>query len=212
MTTLGNLAEAINQAVDKAEEAVTKAVKGSKATPKKAEVSPLLSESFATVALQAGENLAKSSKLQEEADKLKEAVNAAIKQLHAANITVGRRGKCAIATAFYDGVVAGGLSKKVAENYTSVFRKAVENGKPVTQWNASRAEVESTDVETVTGKKTREKEEPVLADPILKAFNFKEGEEFKALCFQIEKDFEDGKIDNIYAGFISFLQFNGVEI
>lgn len=203
--------------IQEALNAVTGAITPKKVIAKKdgANVAPLLEGSFASLALKAGENLAEATKLQAKADELKAAVNAAIKQLHAASVVVGRTGKCAIATAFKDGLLNGGLSEGSARNYLTVFRQAVASGEPVTDWNPARAKAPSAEDGTENeGKKTDKKVKvpTTLADILAKAYSLNGGEDLKAVCFRIEEDYQDDKIDSFYAGVVSFLQLHGVEL
>ena len=94
--------------------------------------------SLASIASQTAADLIQAKAHDDKAAAMRESANGRIAQLHKAKATVGRKGKCAIATAFYDALVAGGWAKGTAANYLSVFRDAVETGKPVTDWNPNR--------------------------------------------------------------------------
>ena len=72
------------------------------------------------------------------AEAFREDANVRIVALHNAKVSIGRYGKCLLATAFKDSLVASGLAKGTAQNYLSTFRDAVASGKPVADWNPNR--------------------------------------------------------------------------
>jgi hypothetical protein len=79
---------------------------------------------------------------------LKETMNKYIAQLHSAKAKVGTYKKdktgCAIATSFVDGCIEGGLSHDTAhKTYLPTFKKAVADGKPITDWNGQRAKAKA---------------------------------------------------------------------
>jgi hypothetical protein len=79
-----------------------------------------------------------------EAGALKDTMNKYIAKLHGAKAVVGTYKKdgtgCAIATAFVDGCIEGGLSQATAQKtYLPTFKKAVADGKPIGDWNGQRA-------------------------------------------------------------------------
>jgi hypothetical protein len=83
-------------------------------------------------------------KAEAQASALKESINKMVAELHTAKAKVGtykRDGTgCAIATAFVDGCIEGGLSKDTAQKtYLPTFKKAVADGKPIGDWNGQRA-------------------------------------------------------------------------
>jgi hypothetical protein len=212
MTTLAQKVESVtNGMVDALESAITsKVAKAAKETTAKVAGSKdktvPIAGSFATMAADCGSKLAQVQSLTREAEMLKAEVNKIIKALHEAKIEVGRNGKCAVASAFSDALMNAGMSKGTAQNYCTVFREAVKTGKAVTQWNPAR------NGDSNKGKINSTKDKPTLAVQLLKAFNFGNGEEFKALCFRIEQDFIDDKVPSYYAGFVSYLESEGVEI
>ena len=141
------------------------------------------------------------------ADKAKasrEAANSAAMQLHKAKAKVGRYNKCAIATAFVDTLTAGGLAKKTAQNYLSLFKTAVESGKPIADLGGTKK---------AGGRKNgKGKGQAAFADLLLKAFNHDEGKTLQALCEKIQGDYDDALIQDFYGGVISFLESEGFEI
>lgn len=195
---IGNMLAVVDQVIDTAAKKQSSKKQGSKVAP--------ITGDFTSIAAECGMKLAESLALQRDADMRKEEVNKLIKKLHDSKIEVGRIGKCSLASAFSDALMNAGISKGTAQNYCSVFRKAVESGKAVMQWNVSR------DTDTAKAKKTRNTKDVTLADKLLPAFNFGTGEEFKALCFKIEAAFLDAKIDCFYSGIIQYLESEGVEM
>lgn len=202
MNALTNLVDTLVNPVSN-----TKAGKETKAV--KPEVTTIKGQSLTELALHCGSELARAGKLEKEAAEIKKMININIKLLFEADVKVGRNGKCAIASAFHEGMLSNGLTKGTADNYLQTFRNAVNTGVTVDQWNMARVKESATGTAPKAKKESPEKN---LAVELLKAFNYKGGDEFKDLCFQLEKDFNDTKIDCLYAGFISFLQFHGVEI
>jgi hypothetical protein len=156
-----------------------------------------------------GVALGKMQKALSEANLLKDTINKLIVELHTAKAKVGIYRKdgtgCALATAFVDGCVEAGLSHSTAQKtYLPTFKKAVESGKPVNDWNGQRTK----------GKgKAKGKGKSELSELLVKAFNHDEGKSFEALCQSVEKGFyTDATFKTIYAGFVDYLQSEGYEI
>lgn len=168
-------------------------------------------EQYVAMALTAGKNAAEVKSLREKSAALMEAINRTVQTLFKAGVKVGRTGKCSIATAFTDGLLDGGLSKGTAQNYTSVFRKAVDEGSIITEWNPAQKSVASeVQAEKSAPKKgASHRAKPEFATQLKKVFSFDDDEAFKALCFEIEQQFQDDKIDSIYAGFVQYLEREG---
>lgn len=203
MNALTNLVDTLVNPV-----AGNKAGKEAKEVKEVKEVTTIKGQSLTELALHCGSELARAGKLEKEAEEIKKLINVNIKILFDAGVKVGRKGKCAIASAFHEGMISNGLTKGTADNYLKTFRDAVNEGVPIEQWNKAR-------IDAATGtapKPPRAPAEKSLALELLKAFNYKGGNEFKDLCFQVEKDFNDDKVKSFYAGFISFLQLHGIEI
>lgn len=182
-------------------EQASKAIESSKAVI--ASVVNSKEQGYVAMATDCGTKLAEVNKLQNRAVELKNEVNTIIKALHDAKVTVGRVNKCAIAGAFHTALVDNGLSKGTANNYLTVFKEAVKEGKPVTEWNTQRAKAKA------------EKDKPqraaaTLATLLLKAFEFKDGKDFADVCNTVEKGFEDAKYESIHDGFLDYLEFNGL--
>jgi hypothetical protein len=155
-----------------------------------------------------GVALGELKKVEATAETLKGAINKLIAELHNAKATVGIYKKdgsgCAIATSFIDGCVTGGIAQGTAQKvYLPTFKKAVASGKPVSDWNSQRAK---------NKPKANGKGKSELSELLVKAFNHGEGESFKALCENVGKLWDDGKIDTVYAGFVDYLKSEGYEI
>lgn len=168
-------------------------------------------EMYVAMALTAGRNAAEVKSLREKSAALMEAINKTVQVLFKAGVKVGRAGKCSIATAFTDGLLDGGLTKGTAQNYTSVFRKAVEEGSTITEWNpAQKSVANEVQAEKSAPKKgASHRAKPEFSTQLKKVFSFEDDEAFKALCFEIEELYNDAKIDSIYAGFVQFLEKEG---
>jgi len=103
-------------------------------------------------------------------------------------------------------LVQGGKSKGTANNYLSTFRKAVESGKPITEWNPAQSKNKGG-----KGGKGKGKGTATLSELFLKAFNHDEGKSFQVLAQEIEIRFLNDE-GSVYDLFTSFLQKEGYEI
>jgi hypothetical protein len=132
-----------------------------------------------------------------------EAANVLVMKMSKDGVKVGTNNKCATATAFHSTLVQGGKSKGTANNYLSTFRKAVESGKPITEWNPAQSKNKS--------KGGKGKGTATLSELFLKAFNHDEGKSFQVLSQEIEIRFLNDE-GSVYELFTSFLQKEGYEI
>jgi hypothetical protein len=160
---------------------------------------------YSAIAASCGSSLMEAKGFEVKRQALLESVNVGVLTLHKAKVKVGHNKKCAVATAFYDALVTGGLGKGTAANYLTTFRKAVESGKPVTEWNPAQAKGKAKDAKT----KANTKGSKAFADLLRPAFNHEEGLTFKVLCNKVQSDFEDAKFDNIYDAFKDFFVSEG---
>jgi len=165
--------------------------------------------SYIAMAAEAGSLLVDAANAEKRAASLKESVNAIIVKLHKAKVTIGRRPKCTSATAFHDALTAGGLKSGTASNYLKVFADAVKTGKPVTDWNPNRTGGKA---KGGKGKGGKGKGKADFAALLIKAFNHNEGKSFENLCKEIERAWDDDKLETLYQGFVSYLQSEGCEI
>lgn len=113
----------------------------------KANLSVVSSESSMTLSSAAnavGAALGGLKKLESQTATLRETINQLTANLHKAKAKVGTYRKdgtgCALATAFIDGCVEGGIAQSTAQKvYLPTFKQAVATGKPVGDWNGQRA-------------------------------------------------------------------------
>jgi hypothetical protein len=164
------------------------------------------SVSFSAIAANCGAQLIEAKGFEVKRLACLDGVNKGVTQLHAAKVIVGHNKKCAVATAFYDALIAGGLGKGTAANYLTTFRDAVKTGKPVVEWNPAQSKKNKAKGEA------KAKGSKAFADLFRPAFNNNEGKTFMALCKQIEKDYKDDKIKTMYAGFVEYFKAEGDEI
>lgn len=162
--------------------------------------------SLASLASQCATALLDAKACEDKAKAFKEAANVTIAKLHKEKAIVGRKGACAVATAFYDTLVSGGLAKGTANNYLSVFRDAVKTGKPVTDWNPNRKGPKG------KNKAGKSKGSKAFADLFRPAFNHESGKTFETLCSEIQAKYENAEFDNLYEGFVDYLKSEGDEI
>jgi hypothetical protein len=151
--------------------------------------------------------LIEAKKHEDKATSCREEANKLIVSLHKAKVVVGRYNTCAVATAFVDTLVQGGLAKKTAQNYLSLFKDAVATGKPVKDWGGVKGGKSRKDV-----KGTKVKTSKAFADLFRPSFNHDGGKTFQALCKAIEKDYKDDKIKSMYEGFVEYFKAEGDQI
>lgn len=162
--------------------------------------------SLAALAASCGAKLVEAKGYEAKRQACLDEVNVGVMQLSKAKAKVGQNKKCSIATAFYDSLIEGGLGKGTAANYLSTFRKAVHEGKPVKEWNPAQSKKKAgANTPAAKGKKA-------FTDLFRPAFNHEDGKTFMALCAQIEKDFEDAKVETLYKGFVEYFKSEGDEI
>jgi hypothetical protein len=144
-------------------------------------------------------------KAEAQASALKEAINKMVAGLHSAKAVVGTYKKdgtgCAIATAFVDGCIEGGLSQATAQKtYLPTFKKAVADGKPIGDWNGQRAKGKG------KGKKASVKKG--LADKLATCYR-DEGFESFIEDLQTSYDNDEGSLIECIK---SFLEAEGIEL
>lgn len=100
--------------------------------------------------------LIEAKKHEDKATSCREEANKLITSLHKAKVVIGRYNSCAVATAFVDTLVQGGLAKKTAQNYLSLFKDAVATGKPVKDWGGVKGGKSRKDVKGKAPKQDRE--------------------------------------------------------
>jgi hypothetical protein len=100
--------------------------------------------------------LVEAKKHDDKATSCREEANKLITSLHKAKVVIGRYSSCACATSFVDTLVQGGLAKKTAQNYLSLFKDAVATGKPVKDWGGVKGGKSRKDVKGKAPKQDRE--------------------------------------------------------
>ena len=165
-----------------------------------------VSLSLSAIASACGSKLVEAKGFEAKRQACLEEVNAGVLQLHKSKAVVGQNKKCAIATAFYDALITGGLAKGTSANYLSTFRKAVQSGKPVTEWNPAQSKKKGA---KGSGKAKGNKD---LADLFRPAFNHDSGKSFQVLCAEIEARYQNDEFGNFYDGFVDYFKAQGDEI
>ena len=136
---------------------------------------------------------------------LKDVINKLIAELHKAKAKVGTYRKdgtgCAIATAFIDGCVEGGIKATTAQQvYLPTFKKAVADGKPINDWNSQRKG-------KAKGKGASEPKS--LANKL--ATCFRDGD-FEGFVNDLQESFQNDEIATLYEGIKSYLEAEGIKL
>jgi len=101
-------------------------------------------------------------------------VNALVVRMRDAGVKkVGRNAKkngCPIAIEFHAALVTGGIKAASANNYLTTFKKAVETGKPITEWNSQREGAKAANV-----KANKQARENPARDALVKLLNAEGG-------------------------------------
>jgi hypothetical protein len=134
---------------------------------------------------------------------LKENINQKIVVLFNRKVVIGRysnTGKgCAYAIGFIDACVNAGIEKGTAQKvYLPTFKKAVESGKPVTDWNGYRKPTNSVPKEKVQ-----------FASKLMKAFM---DAEFDGFVNDLQKAYHNDEIKSFKEGIVSYLEMMGEDI
>lgn len=145
-------------------------------------------------------------KAQNDQGKALETVNLHVKALRAAKVVIGRVGICLHATALRDGIVEGlKVKPKVATNYITTVRWAVETGKPITGWNKSREVSKGTKGKKVKGKAGKAGSTKSFIDLFVPVFNHDGGKTFMALCKLWQDAYDDAQEMTIYDAVKTYL-------
>jgi hypothetical protein len=156
-----------------------------------------------SLAQQIGASIGAVNALENKAAQIKDAANKDIAALHSAKAKVGTYKKdgtgCALATAFIDGCVKGGIAASTAQKvYLPTFKAHVASGKPVTDWNSQR--------KTKAAKAKAEGTGKTLAQKLATAYR---DEGFAAFILDLQQSWDDGEIDNLHEGIESYLILQG---
>ena len=163
--------------------------------------------SYANEATLIATDLIEAKQHDDKATSLREGVNKRIVKMHKDKVVIGRFNTCATATAFVDTLVAGGLAKKTAQNYLSLFKDAVKTGKPVLDWGGTKGGKTRKDAKSAKTKGSK-----AFADLFRPAFNHDNGKTFQVLCAEIEARYQNDDLENFYDAFVDFFKAEGDEI
>jgi len=159
--------------------------------------------SFTAIAAACGAKLVEAKKHDDKASSLREEVNKDIVVLHKNKVVIGRLNQCSNATAFVDSLVQGGLAKKTAQNYLSLFKDAVKTGKPVTDWGGTKAGGRKA---AKSAKATTPKE---LADKLATAYR---DADFEGFINDLQASYENAEVETLLEGIQSYLESAGIEL
>ena len=159
--------------------------------------------SFTAIAAACGAKLVEAKKHDDKATSLREDVNKDIIVLHKAKVVIGRLNQCSSATAFVDSLVQGGLAKKTAQNYLSLFKDAVKTGKPVADWGGTKAGGRKV---AKTAKATTTKE---LADKLATAYR---DADFEGFMNDLQASYENAEVETLLEGIQSYLEAAGIKL
>jgi len=159
--------------------------------------------SFTAIAAACGAKLVEAKKHDDKASSLREDVNKDIIVLHKAKVVIGRLNQCSSATAFVDSLVQGGLAKKTAQNYLSLFKDAVKTGKPVQDWGGTKAGGRKV---AKSAKATTPKE---LADKLATAYR---DADFESFVTDLQASFQNDEIETLLEGIQSYLEAAGIKL
>ena len=148
-------------------------------------------------------DLIEAKKHDDKATSLREGVNKRIVKMHKDKVVIGRFNTCASATSFVDTLVAGGLAKKTAQNYLSLFKDAVKTGKPVADWGGTKAGGRKG---AKTAKATTAKE---LADKLATAYR---DADFEGFVNDLQASYENAEVETLLEGIQSYLEAAGIEL
>ena len=161
--------------------------------------------SYANKAATIATSLIEAKQHDDKATSLRENVNKEIVGLHKDKVVVDRYNTCSIAMAFQDTLVAGGWAKKTAQNYLTLFRNAVETGKPVKDWGGTKAGGRK----AAAGAKGSAKGKKEFADKLATCFR---DAEFEGFLNDLEASWDNDEIKSLLEGIKSYLEASGVEI
>jgi hypothetical protein len=163
--------------------------------------------SYANEAALIATDLVEAKKADDKATSLREGVNKRIVKMHKDKVVIGRYNSEACATSFVDTLVAGGLAKKTAQNYLSLFKDAVKTGKPVLDWGGTKGGKSRKDVKGAKAKGSK-----AFADLFRPAFNHDNGKTFQVLCAEIEARYQNDDLETFYSAFVDFFKAEGDDI
>ena len=162
--------------------------------------------SLTSLAQACGNSVGNMNKALATAEAFKTEANNNILALHKAKAKIGTYKKdgtgCGLATAFVDGCMASGLTQSTAQKtYLPTFKKAVESGKAVTDWNSQRAKKGGTS-KSAKGKKE-------FADKLATVYR---DADFEGFMDDLQTSYENAEFDTLHEGIKSFLEASGIKL
>jgi hypothetical protein len=159
--------------------------------------------SYANKAATIATSLIEAKQYDDKATSCREAANKVILSMHKDKVVIGRYNTCSTATSFVDTLTAGGLAKKTAQNYLSLFKDAVKTGKPVLDWGGTKAGKRKG---AKTAKATTPKE---LADKLATAYR---DADFEGFINDLQASYENDEVKTLLEGIQSYLEAAGIEL
>lgn len=160
--------------------------------------------SYANKAATIATSLIEAKQHDDKATSCREAANKVILSMHKDKVVIGRYNTCSTATAFVDTLTAGGLAKKTAQNYLSLFKDAVKTGKPVLDWGGTKGGKSRKGAKTA--KATTPKE---LADKLATAYR---DADFEGFVNDLQASYENAEVETLLEGIQSYLEAAGIEL
>ena len=160
--------------------------------------------SYANKAATIATSLIEAKQHDDKATSCREAANKVILSMHKDKLVIGRYNTCSTATAFVDTLTAGGLAKKTAQNYLSLFKDAVKTGKPVLDWGGTKGGKSRKGAKTA--KATTPKE---LADKLATAYR---DADFAGFVNDLQASYENAEVETLLEGIQSYLEAAGIEL
>jgi hypothetical protein len=159
--------------------------------------------SYANKAATIATSLIEAKQHDDKATSCREAANKVILSMHKDKLVIGRYNTCSTATAFVDTLTTGGLAKKTAQNYLSLFKDAVKTGKPVLDWGGTKAGGRK-------GGKTAKAITPKeLADKLATAYR---DADFEGFVNDLQASYENAEVETLLEGIQSYLEAAGIEL
>jgi hypothetical protein len=160
--------------------------------------------SYANKAATIATSLIEAKQHDDKATSCREAANKVILSMHKDKVVIGRYNTCSTATAFVDTLTAGGLAKKTAQNYLSLFKDAVKTGKPVLDWGGTKGG--KTRKGAKGAKATTAKE---LADKLATAYR---DADFEGFVNDLQASYENAEVETLLEGIQSYLEAAGIKL
>jgi len=163
--------------------------------------------SLTSLAQACGASVGNMNKALASAEAFKTEANNNILALHKAKAKIGTYKKdgtgCGLATAFVDGCMASGLTQSTAQKtYLPTFKKAVESGKAVTDWNSQRAKAKGGTSKSAKGKKE-------FADKLATVYR---DADFEGFMEDLQTSYENAEFDTLHEGIKSYLEASGIKL